>query len=135
LSNRSSLKSWGLWWGVSKLTQERISFKLGFYPIFITAYLGGTLEHAVNHFNSYTGKINIEITGAVGKTAICDEDKGQLFMWVHSKKDIPSLVHEASHLVFFANDILGCIFTPDSQETFCYAVQEIVSKCLKGIKL
>ena len=74
-------------------------------------------------------------TDTFGSTFIIRyEDRTDLYIWVNNKKNIPSLVHELSHVVYHTLSSVGIQHNDDTDEAYAYLLTFYVRECLKALK-
>ena len=116
--------------------QKHKTIKLGYFPIWLEVFVGGTLQEVP----AKVKKLKIDIPGGLeewaNETSCCrgrtfmHYDTRTAIMWLY-KKDVPVIAHEAVHIAFFVNEKLGGIFNPESQESCCYLVEHIVREIME----
>jgi hypothetical protein len=116
--------------------QQHKSIKLGHFPLWLEVYIGGQITDVpVKRLIKKFGiSEDLEIwttkeTNANGRIFM-SLDSQTIIMWVKSL-DPAIIAHEAVHVAFFANERLGGLFTPESQESCTYLVEHIVREIFK----
>lgn len=116
--------------------QKHKTIKLGFFPIYVEAYIGGTTADAARHFKKNYHNLH-ELEDWIKETEV--QALGRTFMhfdyqtcllWIKSK-DPAVIAHEAVHIAFFTQQKLGGVFSVDQHETCTYMVEHIVREVMK----